>query len=82
MRRTRNKTRQRFLWLGYHVDDANDRFATMSSRISRTELLLKQESDHFAELIQQKLAFQEQLGQMLEQALMKERQLLEGTTGE
>ena len=82
MRHTRSKVRQRLPLIGYHVDDVNDRFQTIASRISSAELMLKQESDQFAELVLQKLAFREQLGQMLEQALMKERQWLESMTGE
>jgi len=80
MRSARKKNRQRLLWLGYNTDDVIRKLESISVQIAQTEMLLQQESDKFSGLIEQKLAFQEQLQQLLDKELAKERQLLEGIT--
>lgn len=82
MRRSRSKNSRRLLQVGYHKDDVKIRSEAIASQTARTELLLKQESDRFAELLRQKLALQDELQQMLEQALTKERKLMEGMAEE
>ena len=78
MRRSRSRTRKNRSWIGYHPDDIRNKVENIASQIRRTEKMIHQERDAFAALVQQKLHFQAEVRQMLEQTLSEEQRLQEG----
>lgn len=79
MRRTRLRRRARITPIGYHPDDVKANIDAISLKINRLKYELEMESKHFAELVKQKLMLQEQIRDMLDQALAKEQLLRDGS---